>query len=258
MKPLNVLVENGGSAQLVAAKLRAVPGVVGATAPPGCRRALIRSSKASPPSTAQPPVSRASSTAPTRLSKGRAAHSRASRQPTATSCTRYSAASPNALAAVLLLTLIPPTRAFRSVVLAVKAVILNLLSLASAFGIIVFTFQQGHGASLLGLAPTHSITAYIPVMIFAFLFGRNQRRADPRARVSGAVVDSRLRGQVARDRARGITFDATVIRALLVPALMKLFGAWNWCMPRWTGTLLRVPHRQPAPDFPAARPEPVA
>jgi putative drug exporter of the RND superfamily len=58
--------------------------------------------------------------------------------------------------------------------------------------------------------------------------------------------------------AAGIIFDATVIRALLVPALMKLFGAWNWWMPRWTGTLLRIPHRQPAPDLPAALPEPVA
>ena len=78
---------------------------------------------------------------------------------------------PYALAAVLLLTLILLTRAFRSVVLAVKAVILNLLSLAASFGIIVFIFQQGHGSSLWGLAATHSITAYIPVMIFAFLFG---------------------------------------------------------------------------------------
>jgi len=59
-------------------------------------------------------------------------------------------------------TLILLTRAFRSVVLAVKAVILNLLSLAASFGIIVFVFQQGHGSSLWGLGATHSITAYIP------------------------------------------------------------------------------------------------
>ena len=81
------------------------------------------------------------------------------------------ASFPYALALVLLLTLILLTRAFRSIVLAVKAVVLNLVSLAAAYGIIVFVFQQGHGASLWGLGATHSVTAYIPVMIFAFLFG---------------------------------------------------------------------------------------
>jgi RND superfamily putative drug exporter len=48
--------------------------------------------------------------------------------------------------------------------------------------------------------------------------------------------------------AAGIIFDATVIRALLVPALMKLFGAWNWWMPSWTASFLRIPHRQPTPE----------
>ena len=78
---------------------------------------------------------------------------------------------PYALAIVPLLTLVLLTRASRSVVLALKAVLLNLLSLAAAFGIVVFIFQQGHGASLWGLTATQSITAYIPVMVFAFLFG---------------------------------------------------------------------------------------
>src|SRR4029077_13281021 len=71
----------------------------------------------------------------------------------------------------LLLTLILLTRAFRSIVLAVKAVLLNLLSLAASFGIIVFVFQEGHGSSLWNLSATQSITAYIPVMLFAFLYG---------------------------------------------------------------------------------------
>src|SRR4029078_10684226 len=78
---------------------------------------------------------------------------------------------PYALGLVLLLTLILLTRAFRSIVLAVKAVVLNLLSLVAAFGIVVFIFQQGHGSSLWDLPATETITAYIPVMIFAFLFG---------------------------------------------------------------------------------------
>lgn len=78
---------------------------------------------------------------------------------------------PYVLAGILILTLILLTRAFRSPVLAVMAVVLNLLSLAAAFGIVVFVFQQGHGSSLWDIEATGSITAWIPVMIFAFLFG---------------------------------------------------------------------------------------
>jgi hypothetical protein len=58
--------------------------------------------------------------------------------------------------------------------------------------------------------------------------------------------------------AAGVIFDATVIRALLVPAVMKLLGDWNWWMPKWTGTVLRIPHPDRAPELPAALPAPVA
>jgi RND superfamily putative drug exporter len=57
--------------------------------------------------------------------------------------------------------------------------------------------------------------------------------------------------------AAGIIFDATVIRALLVPALMKLLGDWNWWMPKWTRIVLRIPHREPAAEIPTAPPVPV-
>jgi RND superfamily putative drug exporter len=53
--------------------------------------------------------------------------------------------------------------------------------------------------------------------------------------------------------AAGIIFDATVIRALLVPALMTLLGRWNWWMPKWTATVLRVPHREHAPEVATER-----
>ena len=146
---------------------------------------------------------------------------------------------PYVLALVLLLTLILLTRAFRSIVLAIKAVLLNLLSLAAAFGIVVFVFQQGHGSGLWDIAATGSITAWIPVMIFAFLFGlsmdyevfmlsrmreaydetglhrqgdrararanrqaRDERRARPHVRLPGALDEPRLRDQAARDRPR--------------------------------------------------------
>ena len=202
---------------------------------------------------------------------------------------------PYALALVLLLTLILLTRAFRSIVLAVKAVVLNLLSLAAAFGIIVFIFQQGHGASLWNLPATQSITAYIPVMIFAFLFGlsmdyevfmlsRMREAYDETGSTDKAIelglartgklvtsaalilmfaflVLSSSPGyevkSLAIGLAAGIIFDATVIRALLVPALMKLLGNANWWMPKWAGIALRVPQPKPHQDVPNTPPVPV-
>ena len=200
---------------------------------------------------------------------------------------------PYALALVLILTLILLTRAFRSIVLAVKAVVLNLLSLAAAFGFIVFIFQEGHGSSLWNVAASHSVTAYIPVMIFAFLFGlsmdyevfmisRMREAYDETGSTDKAIelglartgklvtsaalvlmfaflVLSTTPGfeikSIAIGLAAGIIFDATVIRALLVPSLMKLLGNANWWMPRWAATLLRVP--QPEPLVVADAPVPI-
>ena len=147
---------------------------------------------------------------------------------------------PYVLAFVLILTLILLTRAFRSIVLPIKAVLLNLLSLAAAFGIIVFIFQKGHGSSLWNITATQAITAWIPLMIFAFLFGlsmdyevfmlsrmreaydetgstrrgdrarprahgqaRHERRADPHVRVPRPLLEPGLRDQGVRDRPRG-------------------------------------------------------
>jgi RND superfamily putative drug exporter len=286
LKPLNVLVEHGGDAQQVAAKLRAVPGVVGASAPTEWRRgqnsfveAFATIDGAAPG--IQEIIDRAN----------------ASLEGTNGTLTGIAAVDrdflhalfgsfPYALALVLLLTLILLTRAFRSIVLAIKAVLLNLVSLVAAFGIVVLIFQQGHGASLWGLTATQSITAYIPVMIFAFLFGlsmdyevfmlsRMREAYDETGSTDKAIelglartgklvtsaalvlmfaflVLSSSPGyevkSLAIGLAAGIIFDATVIRALLVPALMKLLGDWNWWMPKWTGTLLRVRHPEPVPE----------
>ena len=78
---------------------------------------------------------------------------------------------PYLLAFVLVLTLLLLARAFRSVVLALKAVLLNLVSLAAAFGIVVFIFQQGHGSAIWSIGATQSIIPWLPLMIFAFLYG---------------------------------------------------------------------------------------
>src|SRR5207253_4902736 len=161
MRPLNVLVSNGANPQLIAAKLRAVPGVVGAAAPPAWKRGSNSFVEGfADIDGAAPGI------------QGIINRANASLAGTNGSLTGIAATDrdflhalfgsfPYALALVLCLTLILLTRAFRSIVLAVKAVLLNLLSLAAAFGIIVFIFQQGHGSSLWNLPATQSITAYI-------------------------------------------------------------------------------------------------
>jgi putative drug exporter of the RND superfamily len=194
---------------------------------------------------------------------------------------------PYVLAFVVILTLILLARAFRSIVLPIKAALLNLISLAAAFGIIVFVFQMGHGSSLWSIDATGAITAWIPLMVFAFLFGlsmdyevfmltRMREAYDETGSTEQAIelglartgklvtsaalilmfaflVLSSSPGfeikEFAIGLAAGIIFDATVIRALLVPALMRLLGRANWWMPSWAETVLfvRRPEQLPEP-----------
>jgi RND superfamily putative drug exporter len=196
---------------------------------------------------------------------------------------------PYVLAFVVLLTFLLLARAFRSIVLPVKAVVLNLLSLTAAFGIIVIIFQNGHGSDAIwGVPATHAIIAWIPLMIFAFLYGlsmdyevfmlsRMREAYDeigdtPRAISLGLARTGKLVTSAALvlmfaffvlssspgvdvkqfgiGLAAGIIFDATVIRCLLVPSLMRLFGEWNWWMPQFAKKALFV--REPrAPERPA-------
>jgi RND superfamily putative drug exporter len=176
-------------------------------------------------------------------------------------------------------------RAFRSVFLPFKAVVLNLASLGAAFGIIVFIFQQGHGSEAIwGVHATDVIVSWIPLMIFAFLYGlsmdyevfmltRMREAYDETGSTSKAVelglartgklvtsaalvlmfaffVLSTSPGvdikQFGIGLAAGIIFDATVIRALLVPAIMRLTGSWNWWLPERLGKALLVRGRPAA------------
>jgi RND superfamily putative drug exporter len=178
---------------------------------------------------------------------------------------------PYVLLFVVLLTYLLLARAFRSLVLALKAVILNLVSLGAAYGIIVFIFQWGHGAeSIWNTPPTNSIIPWIPLMIFAFLFGismdyevfmitRIREAYDELGDTSAAIALGLARTgklvtsaalvlclaffvlstspgtdvkQFGIGLAAGVIFDATVIRALLVPSLMQLLGDWNWYFPQ--------------------------
>jgi RND superfamily putative drug exporter len=190
------------------------------------------------------------------------------------------------IAFVLIVTLILLARAFRSIVLPIKAVILNLLSLAAAYGIVVFIFQEGHGSSLWGINATQAIPAWIPLMIFAFLYGLSMdyevfmlsrmREAYDETHSTNRAIELGLArtGKLVTSAAlilffaflvlssspgyeikpfaiglaAGIIFDATVIRALLVPSLMRLLGKANWWMPDWTRTMLFLPKRERAPE----------
>src|SRR5512132_816830 len=194
---------------------------------------------------------------------------------------------PYVLLFVLVLTFVLLMRAFRSVVLALKAVFLNLVSLAAAYGIVVFIFQDGHGSDAIwNVQATDAVISWIPLMIFAFLYGismdyevfmltRMREAYDETgdtkraielglARTGKLVTSAALVlmfaffslstgpgpdiKQFAIGLSAGIIFDATVIRALLVPSTMQLLGRWNWWLPSWTAKVLRT---RPSPLRPA-------
>src|SRR4051812_20877806 len=201
---------------------------------------------------------------------------------------------PYVLLFVILLTYVLLARAFRSLLLPLKAVILNLVSLGAAYGIIVFIFQQGHGSEAIwGVPATQAIIAWIPLMIFAFLFGlsmdyevfmltRMREAYDETKGTKEAVALGLARTgklvtsaalvlmfaffvlstspgtdikQFGIGLAAGIIFDATVIRALLVPAIVVLMGRWNWWLPAWAARALRTQPSDPAPEVrPATEP----
>jgi uncharacterized membrane protein YdfJ with MMPL/SSD domain len=181
--------------------------------------------------------------------------------------------------AVLVLTYIVLMRAFRSVVLPLKAVVLNLLSVGAAYGTLVAVFRWGAGDTLAGLYRFEQIEGWIPIFLFAMLFGLSMdyevflvtrmretwdhERDNVRAvsyglertgmiitaaalimvaAFSGFVAGS-LVGlqQFGLGLAVAIFLDATIVRALLVPALMALFGRWNWWLPAPLARLVRVP-----------------
>jgi putative drug exporter of the RND superfamily len=193
---------------------------------------------------------------------------------------------PYVLALIAIITFILLVRTFRSILLPIKAVLLNLVSLAAVFGSVVFFWQMGHGSDLIfNTSPTGAITFWLPVLIFAFLFGlsmdyevfilaRMREEYDDTGDTSTAVITGLGRtGRLVTSAALilffafaalasapgtdikvlgtalgvGILIDATVVRALLVPALVSLFGRWNWWLPDGLAKILRV---EPSPLAP--------
>jgi RND superfamily putative drug exporter len=167
---------------------------------------------------------------------------------------------------------------FRSIVVPLKAVALNLLSVGAAYGILVLVFQKGVGVSVLGLREAPVIESWLPLFLFAILFGLSMdyhvfllsrikehydETGDNAASVahglrstagiiSGAALimvavfagmasgDLVVFQQVGFGLAMAVIFDATVIRMVLVPASMELLGDWNWYFPTWLEWLPKI------------------
>ncbi len=187
---------------------------------------------------------------------------------------------PLMLAIIGVATFLLLTRAFRSVLLAAKAVVFNLISLAAAYGVLTWVWQDGHGShALWGIPATGAITMWVPLMVFAFLFGlsmdyevfiltrirevydasgdarhavteglgRTGRLVTSAAAIlmlsflsmsTGPQTDLKI---LATGLGAGILIDAVVVRCLLVPALVALFGRANWWLPAGLAKVLRIP-----------------
>ncbi|HET9242164.1 MAG TPA: MMPL family transporter [Gaiella sp.] len=178
--------------------------------------------------------------------------------------------------------------AFRSIVVAGKAILLNLLSVAAAYGVLVLVFQHGIGKELLGFTSTDGIDPVVPLLLFVVLFGLSM---DYHVFILSRIRESFARGATMDDAvahgikstagvvtsaaavmvlvfavfgtlsmlffkqfgvglAAAILIDATIVRAVLLPATMKLLGEWNWYLPRWLQWLPRLER-----DEPVAAPE---
>jgi RND superfamily putative drug exporter len=163
------------------------------------------------------------------------------------------------------------TVVFRSIVVPVKAIIMNLLSVGAAYGLVVLVFQRGGGAELLGFTQVEAIESWLPLFLFSVLFGlsmdyhvflltRIRERFDQTGDngesvahglrttagiITGAALimvavfagfamgDLVMLQQMGFGLAVAVFLDATIVRSVLVPASMKLLGDRNWYLPRW-------------------------
>jgi uncharacterized membrane protein YdfJ with MMPL/SSD domain len=169
---------------------------------------------------------------------------------------------------------------FRSIVIALKAVVLNLLSVGAAYGILVLVFQRGWGKGLLGFEFTGGIDPFLPILLFVILFGLSMDyhvfilsrvreaycggmstdaavahgiKTTAGVVTSAAIVmvgvfaifgalQAMIFKQFGVGLAAAILIDATIIRAILLPATMKLLGEWNWYLPSWLEWLPHLEH----------------
>jgi uncharacterized membrane protein YdfJ with MMPL/SSD domain len=202
---------------------------------------------------------------------------------------------PFVVAFVLVFAFVLMLVAFRSVVVAAKAVVLNVLSVGAAYGVLVIVFQHGFAKGLLGFSSTAGIDPVVPLLLFVILFGLSM---DYHVLVLGRIRELYYGGESMDDAisdgikrtaavvtsaavvmvavfsifgvlsillfkqfgvglATAILIDATIVRAVLLPASMKLLGAWNWYLPSWLEWLPRL-DAEPAEPAPEAPPTPVS
>jgi uncharacterized membrane protein YdfJ with MMPL/SSD domain len=181
---------------------------------------------------------------------------------------------------------------FRSIVIAIKAILMNLLSVAAAYGVVVLVFQHGYGKNLLDFDYTGGVTSFLPIFLFVILFGlsmdyhvfiisrvregydRGMKTADAVAHgikvTAGTVTSAAIvmvgvfaifgtlplifLKQFGVGLAAAVLIDATIVRAVLLPATMKLLGDWNWYLPKWLEWLPRLEHEKDAKAPPVLAP----
>ncbi|MFK0020329.1 MMPL family transporter [Streptomyces sp. NPDC090798] len=181
---------------------------------------------------------------------------------------------------------------FRSLTIAITSIVLNLLSVAAAYGILVAVFQHGWGASLVGAEGVGAIVTWLPLFLFVILFGLSM---DYHVFVVSRIREARLRGRDTKDAIRhgvvttagvvtsaavimvavfaifgtlsmqsmkqmgvglaaAVLIDATIIRGVLLPAVMALLGERNWYLPKWLNRLPDLTHDEsPEAVLPPAR-----
>jgi uncharacterized membrane protein YdfJ with MMPL/SSD domain len=206
---------------------------------------------------------------------------------------QFNRRAPLVFAFVFGLTFLLMLLAFRSVVVAVKAIVLNALSVAAAYGVLVLVFQDGIGRGLIGASDTGGIVSFLPIFLFVILFGlsmdyhvfiisrikegvdhglSNTDAVAHGIKITAGVVTSAaivmvlvfsvfatlsidLLKQFGVGLAVAILIDATIIRAVLLPATMTMLGRWNWYLPDWLEWLPRFAvetEPEPVPEASAA------
>jgi RND superfamily putative drug exporter len=179
---------------------------------------------------------------------------------------------------VLLFAFLLLMSAFRSIVIATKAILMNLLSVGAAYGLLVLVFQKGYGEGVLNFESNGAITSWLPIFLFVILFGLSMdyhvfilsriREAYDRGLSTGDAVEHGITTtagvvtsaavvmagafgvfmilpyldfmELGLGLGAAVVIDATIVRAVLLPATMKLLGDWNWYLPRWLEWLPKI------------------
>jgi len=186
--------------------------------------------------------------------------------------------APLVFAFVLMTAFILLMVAFRSIVIPITSILLNLLSVGAAYGLLVWVFQEGHLEGLLGFESMGGITAWLPMFLFVVLFGLSMdyhvfilsriREAHDQGKSTSEAIEYGLRRtagpvtsaaivmvavfsifatlsmlefkQMGVGLAAAVLIDATIVRGVLVPSTMKILGKWNWYLPTWLEWLPRI------------------